>query len=257
MDEGVPQGSTRGLWLYFAIVALLSIPFWLLSAASGLRLLPGLPVAAIMVVCPAAAAIALTASQGGGPAVRGLFGRLVDVQDMRGRAWLIPLLPFAVAGLAFLIMRAGGLDLPAPSASPGQVLVMLALFLPGAVAEELGWTGYALEPLIARFGPVRAALILGLIWAAWHYPALLQADRAPVWIAWWTLGTVAMRFVIVLGYVNAELGLAGAVLFHAASNLAWQLFPVQGSFFDPRLHGLIMAASALGLAAAWRGRLRA
>jgi len=35
-----------------------------------------------------------------------------------------------------------------------------SFFLSG-VAEELGWSGYALEPLQARWGALRAALIIG------------------------------------------------------------------------------------------------
>ena len=29
-------------------------------------------------------------------------------------------------------------------------------------------------------------------------------------------------------------------LFHAMINLCWQLFPIHGSYFDPRLNGLII-----------------
>jgi len=41
-------------------------------------------------------------------------------------------------------------------------------------------------------------------------------------------------------------------VFHAMSNLCWQLFPEQGSWFDPRLNGGLLAVVAA--AAMWHGR---
>lgn len=250
MDEPVaPDGRAR-IGAYFGAVVLTSLPFWLLARG---QLLPGLPVAALTAVCPALGALWLTARQGGRPALRQLLLRLGEFRG-GGRAWLIILLPFLVAALVFLSLRAQGVDVPDPQVSGRGLALLLLLFLPAAAAEELGWTGYAMDPLTARFGPLGGGLILGLVWAVWHYPALMLVGRDPAWIAWWTLGTVALRVVMVQACRNAGLGLAGAVLFHTASNLAWQLFPVQGSFFDPRLHGLLMAASAAVLSLAWRRR---
>jgi hypothetical protein len=74
---------------------------------------------------------------------------------------------------------------------------------------------------------------------------LLQAGRSAGWIAWWTLGTVAMRLVMVWIYTGIGSGLGAVVIFHAMTNLCWQLFPVSGSWFDPRVHGLLMAALAI------------
>ncbi len=48
------------------------------------------------------------------------------------------------------------------------------LFIISAYAEEVGWTGYALEPR-AGAGWLGAAMIFGVAWAAFHVPADLQA----------------------------------------------------------------------------------
>lgn len=249
MDEPVAPQAPERIGAFFGLVALTSAPFWGLGHG---QILPGLPFAAAMVVCPALAALILTARSGGRPAVLRLLARLTDFEGMSGRTWLILVLPLVVAGLAFLIQRAEGADIPDPVVSPSGLALMLLLFLPGAAAEELGWTGYAMGPITRRFGVLAGGVMLGLVWAVWHYPALVQVGRGPAWIAWWTLGTISMRVIIVQACRHAALGLAGAVLFHAASNLAWQLYPVQGSWFDPRLHGLLMAASAVALSVAWR-----
>ncbi|MEV5502850.1 hypothetical protein AB0M50_46350 [Nonomuraea fuscirosea] len=37
---------------------------------------------------------------------------------------------------------------------------------------------------------------MGVVWAVWHWPALLQAHRAMSWIAWWSLATMAARVIM-------------------------------------------------------------
>jgi membrane protease YdiL (CAAX protease family) len=110
---------------------------------------------------------------------------------------------------------------------------MLAAFFVGALGEELGWSGYAIDPMQERWGALQAGILLGLVWAAWHVIALIQAHRSAAWIAWWCLGTVTMRVVIVWLYNGTGKSVFAVSLFHAIGNVSWQLFPVHGSYFDP------------------------
>jgi hypothetical protein len=95
---------------------------------------------------------------------------------------------------------------------------------------------------------------VGLGWAVFHYVALLQAHRSLEWIAWWSLWTVALRFIIVWLYNNAGKSVFAAVLFHTTINVTWQLFPIQGSFFDPRVTGIITALVAAAVIIFWEPR---
>ncbi|NTU75447.1 MAG: CPBP family intramembrane metalloprotease [Anaerolineaceae bacterium] len=52
-----------------------------------------------------------------------------------------------------------------------QFLVVEITF--GALSEELGWRGYVLDELQARWSPLISALVLGVLWALWHTPAFL------------------------------------------------------------------------------------
>ena len=49
-------------------------------------------------------------------------------------------------------------------------VLLLGFFFNGAFAEEWGWRGFALQPLLDRFGFTKANLLLGIVWAFWHLP---------------------------------------------------------------------------------------
>jgi hypothetical protein len=151
-------------------------------------------------------------------------------------------------------MRWTGVPVPAPQFDGLTTIVLFLVFFVAALGEELGWSGYAIDPMQARWGALTASIMLGLVWAALHYIPLLQVGRSAAWIAWWSLGTVAMRVVMVWLYNNTGRSVFAMTLFHAMANLAWQLFPVQGSYFDPRIHGLIFAVIAAVVAIIWGPR---
>lgn len=257
MPEARPPLEGRPL-IYFGLVFALTIPFWGLGAATGLSLLPGLPIAALAVVCPALAAVILAFGAGGGRGAVALLSRALDAALVRPTALFAPLLLTAPAlfALAFVVMRLTGSAVPAPQVEFLRALTLALMFLPAAFAEELGWSGYALDPLQARWGPLRASLILGAAWAAWHLVALIQAHRTADWIAWWALWTLSGRVLMVWLYNRTGRCVFGQALFHASSNLAWQLFPVQGSWFDPRVMGLVFTAAALAAVGVSSGAAR-
>ena len=54
----------------------------------------------------------------------------------------------------------------------------IALGLVGPFLEELGWTGFALPRLRERYGVLTTGLVMGLLWAAWHFP-LFAGEKDP------------------------------------------------------------------------------
>ena len=142
-------------------------------------------------------------------------------------------------------MRLTGAPLPEPRIPLGAAALLLLGFFLFAIGEELGWSGYLLDDLQTRVGALGAAIVLGIMWATWHVPTLVQAHRPAEWIAWWALGTVGSRVLMVWLYNHTNRSVFGVELYHAMINLCWQLFPNSGSHYDPRITSLLIAVTAV------------
>jgi uncharacterized protein len=248
--ENLTKTSTSGSGsplAFFLLTFALAIPFWALGGAIGIQLLPGLPLAALMFVCPGLAALMLVGRERGYAGVRALLARALDYTHVTAKVWYIPivLVTPGIFVLSYFVLRMIGTPVPVPQISLWSTLTLCVVFFVGALGEELGWSGYAIDPMQNRWGALRASLLLGAVWAVWHWVPLIQIHRSVEWIAWWTLWTVSARVIIVWLYNHAGKSVFGAALFHATSNVSWQMFPIHGSFFDPRVSGLITAIVAL------------
>jgi membrane protease YdiL (CAAX protease family) len=224
----------------------MSVPFVLLSAITHAFLLPGLPVAALMAICPALAALVVTWGEDGPSATAELLRRPYDFRRITNRAWYIPILLLypAISVVSYGAILLMGAPVPPPHIDPMRVLVLAVGFLVAALSEEVGWSGYALDRLQRRYGALLAAFALGAIWALFHVAALRLAGRAWSWIAWWAICTMAARVIMVWIFNNSGKSVSGAGLFHMTLNVCWQTFPVNGSYFDFRITGAITACIA-------------
>ncbi len=231
----------------------LSVPFLLLGATTSLQLLPGIPVSAFAFVCPGIAAAILVYEESKSAGVRDLLKRALDYRRIRAKVWYVPLtlLMPAISLLTYGMMRLTGTPIPVPQFSlPAALATFLAFCLAG-LAEELGWSGYVIDPLQDRWGALRASVLVGVVWAVWHYVSLIQVHRSTTWIAWWSLYTVALRVLIVWLYNNTGHSVFAATVFHALSNVSSVTY---SSCFDPRVTGLIVAFVATIVVIVWGPR---
>jgi uncharacterized protein len=145
-------------------------------------------------------------------------------------AWLLPAVTTAASiGLrllapgAELASRPGPwsiIPVPAPwNALTAGLLAGLTVCLPGALGEELAWRGL----LWRELGPLRfwrASAVIGLIWAAWHMPAVVLGGYAGGTVAG-ALGLTAQLLLItpvVLALRERGASVLTAALFHASGS---------------------------------------
>jgi membrane protease YdiL (CAAX protease family) len=244
------------LGAFFMLVLVLSIPFWVAGALTDWQMLPGLPVSALGFACPAMAATILVYRDSSSTGVTALLTRSFDWNRIDVKAWYVPIILVkpALDVLTYGLIRATGLPLPAPRFSLPAAVAMFVAFFVAALGEELGWSGYAIDPMQARWNALEASILLGLVWAALHWVPLIEAHRPLTWIAWWSLGTVASRVLIVWLYNNTGKSVFATALFHACGNVSWQLFPIDGSHWDPRINGVVTAFAVVIVTVVWGSR---
>ncbi len=206
-----------------------------------------LPLGALVLVCPMIAALILVYRENGSDGVKQLLKRSLDFKRIKGKIWYVPIF-FLMPGLIDLeygLMKLMGVSLPDLQFPVLTLPVFFVLFFIGAIGEEIGWTGYATDPLQDRWNALAAGVILGTVWAVWHATPLLQARSTPIFVAGQIATTVVLRVLIVWIYSNTGKSVFAAIAFHATTNIGeLVLFPIYGSFYDPAIAFVIMAVTA-------------
>jgi len=196
---------------------------------------------------PTLAAFFLTAREGERRAVIRLAKRGLPSRIRLPFLLLIVTIPLAVNGIGYFV--AGGQH---PNFSPLTILetFILYYFLGGSVGEEFGWRGYALDRLQQRWGWLPSALLLGVIWSAWHYPLKFLSgttqSETPQWIFF--LSTTSLAVIMSWVYNNSAGSLFGMLLLHTFENITVVIVPpvIAGGIDRAAYYGaFLMAGVAL------------
>ena len=107
------------------------------------------------------------------------------------------------------------------------ILPAIAVSTPFQAGEEIGWRGYALPRLAARFGLARASILLGLIWGSWHLPQFFipEADTYGQSFFVYVLQVTALSVAMAWLYARTNGSLLLVMLLHAAVNNAKDIVP--------------------------------
>lgn len=207
-------------WLLWAPMVLAGVPAF--SQASHIPSLCALPAVAVGVT---GTAFAMTAVTQGRPGVRRLLQRLV-CWDVGVRWYLVALLliPLGELLLAAAVTGPGALRALTPAALLLYPAAFVSHFVFGPLFEETGWRGFALPRMQQRFGPLRASLLLGLLWGGWHFflylpgwihdGSLTGAVNAAIFVSF----TVAVSVVFTWLSNNTRASLLLAMLLHGSIN---------------------------------------
>jgi membrane protease YdiL (CAAX protease family) len=277
-DASPPKG--RGLLARHPLAAFFVIAYafsWLIEvpvALSAQGILPfalPTPVVAVAIVAatfgPTVAALVMTAVTDGPSGVVRLLRRYI--QWRAGLVWYL----FVLIGIPVIILL-GTIVVPGAwdSYQPiiGTLLVaypwafVLTFLLGGPLGEEPGWRGFALLRLQQRNGPLWGSLLLGVLWALWHFPLFwsgVWTPPTPANMVMFTLMITALTVIMTWVFNHTGGSLLIMMLMHASFNtfankVAAPLFPapiLQDYGLLPVLIGF--AVTAIVLIIVTRGRL--
>ena len=255
MDKHTPENKSA--IKFFLLVLVLSIPFWILAAFTRdlTKILPiKLPISALMAFCPLLAAIILVYKARKLQGVKELLQRAFDFKRIKDKKWYIPivfLMPLIAALSYGYVKMTGGVMPTEPKISLLTVFIFFTVYFVGAIGEELGWSGYIIDPLQNRYGALNASIVLGLLWAIWHIIPWSQAHQTPVWIIWQSIGTVFLRVIMVWIFNNTGKSVFAMVLFHAMINISPYLIPNYGAHYDPFIFSVILGITAIAITYLW------
>jgi membrane protease YdiL (CAAX protease family) len=218
---------------------------------------------------PSIAALVMTATVAGKLGVKRLLRRIV-LWRVRVRWYVFVLLGIPSIFVAGILLVPGALASFTPPTLegwllyPGLAVFAFILVFGGPLFEEPGWRGFALPRLQPRWGPLAGSVILGALWAGWHFTEYIDPVFAttngglnPRGVATFTLFAISVSIIITWVFNHTRASLLIAILLHTAINwsqvLTSAVFPAAGTNEDGPL--VSFGVTALVLALATRGRL--
>jgi uncharacterized protein len=228
--------TTRAFPLkYFVIAFAFTWLFWGLQLLVVRDLIPALPgLTVIGALGPLVAAVVLTAQESGRAGLRSLLSRIVR--------WRVAPIWYAVAILGPLALTLAAIALhialggQPPSlaaligALPILLIYVLYMLIFVALGEEVGWRGYALPALQARYGALVASVILGVMWGLWHLPLFFNPDTfySNLPFALWLAFIIPFAILITWVFNSTGGSVLMAMFFHAVMNAStevWKAIP--------------------------------
>ena len=113
----------------------------------------------------------------------------------------------------------------------GTMPTLLILFF-ASCFEELGWRGYGIESLMAKFNYFYSTIIFSIVWAMWHFPLffvihsyhynILQSN--PLFALNFMIGVIPFTFIINWLWKKNNYSILIAIIFHFNTNISQELF---------------------------------
>jgi membrane protease YdiL (CAAX protease family) len=151
-----------------------------------------------------------------------------------------------------------------PSAfAPAKFVLLFFVMaaIDGPLGEEIGWRGVLLPELLRLMSPLGAALIVGVVWYAWHVPLYAADDKLPSLAdhATFLYTCIALSVIMTWFFLKSRGSTLLMIYLHDAFNystfLRFKLFPKIGTSPLPTyvyIVLLLIFAVAAGVALARR-----
>ncbi len=232
------KASEVNPWRFFIVALGISWFFWMWVILFGWNVFtfPAIIFGALGLFGPAFAEIILISRTRDKEQWRDYWQRVFDIRRI-GKKWFwVILLTFPVLHtIAILLSVLTGS--PSPGFETAKNLLSepwrifpfaIFILLFGPLPEELGWRGYALDGLQARYNAFVSSLILGVMWALWHFPLFFmkgtfqhdQLGLGTLNFFTFILGTVITSILFTWIYNNTNRSTLSAILLHFMINFS-------------------------------------
>jgi membrane protease YdiL (CAAX protease family) len=211
---------------FFALTYVATWTCWVaaiaMSTPTQLRGASGRELLLIMgTIAPAVVALVLTWCGERKAGLKAVLSRLLQ-WDVGVQWYLFAILymPTVKAAVALSHRLATGRWPPFGHEGPVVIAVAILISTPVQAGEEIGWRGYALPRMAARFGLGPASILVGLAWGVWHLPLffLPGADKYGQAFPLYVAGVVAFSIAVAWLYGRTQGSLLLTMLMHSAFN---------------------------------------
>lgn len=194
-------------------------------------------VAPVLALAPITAAMILVYRESGWDGVKKLLKRSFDYKRINRKIWYFPIFFLwpILFGLAFLLLILLGEPIPTLILPIIATPVAFLGFFIFALFEEVGWMGYAFDPMQDRWNALNASLVLGILWAIWHIPFYIASGFEPLWVAGQLISMIAIRILISWIFNNTGKSVFAAILTHTVYNVCTIMVP---SFYSSLGHSM-------------------
>jgi membrane protease YdiL (CAAX protease family) len=185
----------------------------------------GLMMFPAMLLGPSVVGIVLTGLVDGSNGLRDLFARMRRIR-FPARWYAALLIPPALVLTVLFCMK----TFVSPDFAPNRFWIGISFGLVAGFFEEIGWMGYVFPKMRRKENAMAPAILLGLLWGAWHIPVIDYLGTSTPHGAYWlpfflafTAAMTAMRVLIAWTYANTK-SVVLAQLFHASSTGSLVIF---------------------------------
>ncbi len=270
------QDANRGVWAYFILTYAITLLAWgtmivfrIPGASAASAAGPVSPVSLLLLFvggfAPSIAGVIMTWTVAGRLGLRDLWQRATRARF--ASRWYLEILALPLLALVIRLIvqwaRHTAVVEPPQLARPVSLIgFTITIFLGGALAEEFGWRGFALDRLLGRWSVWAATLVLGVFWAFWHLPLFfipgtVQASHGNFFaeFAVFAVWILALAVLFTWIYVGTGRSLFAALLFHTAvdwfGTLAGSAI-LTGGLIDRSVNALVFALFAIVVLLAWK-----
>jgi uncharacterized protein len=175
--------------------------------------------------------------------------QVYDYKRINASGYLLLLfLPIVITSLSILLSALFGYSLTQfiPDARVtfsvlSFFIFLVSTFLIGPLPEEIGWRGYLLDAWLEKYQPLKASLMVAVVWAAWQLPLFfllgypLHRDSAgPLFMPIYLLTIFPKSILFTFFYLRFNRSILAAILLHFSINFILLLVQVEllTAFFE-------------------------